>query len=335
VTALGDFLKAEGFTVNDSNVPYGREATWDKVRWLFVHHTAGSETKDSEDGQASYIRTAEGRYPPLAQLMLGQSSKVWVCAKPRSGQKDPGRASHAGEGSYPGISKDSANEVSLGVEVHCDGSHALSTHKAQYETLIDLLASLCSRYGLTSKEVVGHKEYSSTGKIDPRDDMDTIRRDVKDRMASGDNDGDAEMLATVRLKTSTDQSIPAAPSWNNIDWDSENDPQGWHADPGGYPSISCRKTGWVQTYARVNPKGGGLGDTLTVEVIRNVEPGDDSAWETVDSMSWVTNGSKRYSWSPSFRCVEGHKYRLRIQGGVTASTLDYGIWAWLVFKAPA
>jgi hypothetical protein len=334
MTTLGDYLKGKGFQVDDSSVPYGREAAWDKVRWLFVHHTAGSEASGSEAGQANYIKTASGRYPPLAQLMLGQSGKVWVCSKQRSGQKEPGRASHAGEGSYPGIPKDTANEVSLGVEVHCDGSHPLRTHGSQYEVLIRLLSDLCSRYGLTSANVVGHKEYSSTGKIDPRDNMDTIRRDVSDRM-KGDADTGDDMLAVLRLKTSTDQPIPSAPSANNVDWDSENDPQGWHADPGLYPSVSCRKTGWASTYVRLNPKGEARpGDRLVASVTRNEEPGDDSSWVDVDTCSWEIDNSGRYTWSPIFKCYEGHKYRLSVQVEGQAATLDYAIWAWLVSKQP-
>jgi len=187
VTTLGDYLKKQGFSVNDSDVPYGRDTTWEKVKWLFVHHTADSDDPSQSAARAHYIKTASGRYPPLAQIMLGRDQKVYICAKQRSGQAEPGRASHAGEGIYSNssgsIPRDCGNQMSLGIEVQCSGAHPLSHHKDSYATLINLLASLCRRYGLDQARVIGHKEYSSTGKIDPKDDCQQIRRDVKAALA--------------------------------------------------------------------------------------------------------------------------------------------------------
>ena len=178
MTTLGSWLKGEGFTVEDSDVPYGRDSTWHGVDWIVVHHTV-SDDDGSESSIASYIRNGgSGTYPPLAQIMLGQSGKVWMCSKERSGQSDPGRASHAGNGNGYGVPVDSMNAYSLGIECQCDGSHKLATHATLYQTLIELCAALCRRYGLDADHVIGHKEWSSTGKVDPRDDMDEIRADV-------------------------------------------------------------------------------------------------------------------------------------------------------------
>lgn len=145
-----------------------------------IHHTAGSETLTSEPSQASFIKT-KGDSPPLAQIMLGQSGTVWITAAPRSGQKEPGRASHAGLGGPAfGMSQNDANSQSLGIEVHCAGTHPIKTaHPAQYKILIDLVAALCKRYGLTEKNVLGHKEWAPNRKIDPKDNMNTFRADVK------------------------------------------------------------------------------------------------------------------------------------------------------------
>jgi hypothetical protein len=227
MTTLGDYLKKEGFTVNDSSVPYGRDATWDKVKWIFVHHTADTCDPKQSDARADYIKNAPSdRYPPLSQIMLGRNQKVYVCAKPRSGDAEPGRASHAGEGSYPGIPTNRANEMAIGIEVQCSGAHALSTHADSYATLIDLAASLCRRYGLNETKVIGHKEYSSTGKIDPRDNMDTIRKDVKAALAGGDGDegdmkhtvGVSDVPAPLEVAEGTQDFV----SWRDVDEDDEN-----------------------------------------------------------------------------------------------------------------
>lgn len=185
MSTLGSALKAAGFVVDDMPV-YGRATTWTGVKWLMVHHTAGSDSASSEASQMAYLKNAPAdRYPPLSQLGLGQSGKVWVISTQRSGQAEPGRASHAGNGVYPGISRDTGNQVALGIECHCSGAHALSTHKKMYDELIKLLVFLCKRYKLNETKVIGHKEYSSTGKIDPRDNMNTIRAAVKAGLAGG------------------------------------------------------------------------------------------------------------------------------------------------------
>ena len=80
------------------------------------------------------------------------------------------------------------NERALGIECQCDGSHKISTHSTQYKALISLLAALSRRYDVPNKNIIGHKEWSSTGKVDPRDDMDDIRADVAEAMEGEDMD---------------------------------------------------------------------------------------------------------------------------------------------------
>jgi hypothetical protein len=181
-TTLGRYLKTKGFIVDDTNVPYGRTSTWTKVKYIIVHHTVSSEKVTAEKEVANYVKS-KGSYPPLSQIMLGQSGKVWICSKQRPGQNEPGRANHAGFGSWPGVPRNQMNICSLGIEVQCNGMHPLNTHATQYKTLIKLIAQLCKRYGFDETHVIGHKEWSSTGKVDPRDSMSKIRADVKAQLA--------------------------------------------------------------------------------------------------------------------------------------------------------
>lgn len=176
MSALGEHLKSKGFVVNDQPV-YGRASTWQGVKWLMVHHYAGSESTADSPNEAKYAKTGT-LFPPICQLYLDLTGKVWVISKERDGQSSPGRANHAGAGSYPGISKDKGNEVALGIEVQCDGKHPLRNHQVEYEVLIRLLAELCRRHGLDESKVIGHKEYAPDRKVDPRDDMAQIRREV-------------------------------------------------------------------------------------------------------------------------------------------------------------
>jgi murein DD-endopeptidase MepM/ murein hydrolase activator NlpD len=175
-TVLGEALLAAGFTVHDADVPLGRESTWRGVEFLMVHHT-GSPDTNTAASDARWIRTGNAD-APLAQLMLDQTGEVWVCCAPRGDQPDPGRASHAGRGNGYGVPDDKMNEVSLGIECKADGSRPLADYPVMYEALIRLLRFLSERYGVPTDNIIGHKEWSSTGKVDPRDDMDTVRADV-------------------------------------------------------------------------------------------------------------------------------------------------------------
>jgi len=209
MTTLGAWLKTQGFTVDDNDVPLGRQSTWSNVKYLMVHHTASPDT-GSEYGIAKYVRTG-GTYPPLAQIMLGQSGKVWMTCQERGGQKDPGRASHAGNGSGFGVARDTMNSHALGIECQCDGTHKLAKHVRLYSVLIDLLAALSRHYRVPVANIIGHKEWSNTGKVDPRDDMSVIRAAVAKKLEGSvsTSDGFLSLKETDvrKVKTNTDVLI--------------------------------------------------------------------------------------------------------------------------------
>jgi hypothetical protein len=219
-------LKGEGFTVDDSNVPTGRDSTWRGVSFLMVHHTV-SDCDGSESSIASYCRTGgSGTYPPLCQIMLGHSGKVWMTCKERSGQPDPGRASHAGSGDGYGIPDDTMNERALGIECQCSGSHPIANHSTQYQTLINLLAALSQRYGVPVKNIIGHKEWSSTGKVDPRDDMNKIRADVSDQLQ--DYEGEDMDVLDYDYLDKPGGTFTATGSYKKLDQSTWNPPRdGW------------------------------------------------------------------------------------------------------------
>lgn len=180
-TTLGQWLRARGWVVHDDGVPLGRESAWRGVEYLMVHHTGspGNDTSDPAE-MAEYIRHAEAdKHPPLAQLLLDQGGEVWVCCREREGQAVPGRASHAGSGGGYGIPDDSMNERCLGVEHMADGTKPLRSYPILYDASTRLFADLRSYFGLGADRVIGHKEWSDTGKVDPLDDMDVVRADVE------------------------------------------------------------------------------------------------------------------------------------------------------------
>lgn len=201
-TTLGVFLASKGFIVHDTEVPLGRESTWSGVEFLMVHHT-GSPDSNSAASDARWIRSGN-EDAPLAQLMLDQQGEVWVCCRERDGQPDPGRASHAGRGNGYGVPDDRMNEVSLGIECKADGSKPLSSYPVLYETLIRLLRVLAERYAVATENIIGHKEWSSTGKVDPRDDMDGLRADVDGAVTPPDPEQPEFPEGSIGVKIETD-----------------------------------------------------------------------------------------------------------------------------------
>ena len=243
MSSLGSFLAREGFAVIDAPVN-GRESEWRGVSWLFVHHTASTCDPDNAGADARYIKTASGRFPPLSQLMLGQDNRVYVTGRQRTGQAEPGRASHAGEGVYPGIPRDQGNAVALGLEVQCSGRHPLATHAITYTTMVRLLASLCRRYTLDPSRVIGHKEYSTTGKIDPLDNMTTIRRDVAAALKPQPHPPAGDTMMFLSVKAPKEGTPVPAGKWVAVKWTREADDD-WKGHPDGYARIDLPRGGLV------------------------------------------------------------------------------------------
>lgn len=190
VHSLDDYVKhlrSWGLTVVVIHKP-ARSGAWGMPYALFLHHTG--DTCDPADVQAVLRVVRDGRSDvpgPLAQELVGQDCVVYVIATPQPGQVAPGRCNHAGKGEYPRLhlSLDNGNPHSSGTEVQCSGQHPLSTHVQQYRVVIRLLAAKAAFYNLTASAVIGHKEYAPRRKVDPKDDMNHVRRDVADELRAG------------------------------------------------------------------------------------------------------------------------------------------------------
>jgi len=194
------------------------------------------------------------------------------------------------------------NAHSLGIECQCDGSHPIKTHSTQYEALIRLLAALSRRYNVPVENIIGHKEWSSTGKVDPRDDMDDIRKDVAEALDSEDEMADVLDYDYLEKPGGT---FSVTRSWKDLDQSYWNPP----------------RKGWENTfsYMRVTPKfkSGKTHGALQLQIMR--ENGDEHAPHTIPIdiddlqddgtfpttfMSWEL-GEKGGSTKVQIRCVGG------------------------------
>lgn len=142
---------------------------------VLCHHTATRKTSNV----ASVLRLlTHGRSDlpgPLCQIGLGRDGTVYLIAS--------GRANHAGNAKRSGtVAAGDGNELYIGIEAFNDGVGE-PWPAVQYRAYVLLCAVLSIKItGNSANTVRGHKETSSTGKVDPRFDMDEFRNKVAVKM---------------------------------------------------------------------------------------------------------------------------------------------------------
>lgn len=183
---------------------------------VLCHHTASKA-----DGIAGTKILVDGRSDlpgPLAQFGLSRDGTVYVVAS--------GRANHAGKARASGtVAAGDGNALYIGIEAMNDGVGE-PWPPAQYQAYVKLAAALCKHVtGNSAATVRGHKETSTTGKIDPRFDMDTFRASVARHL-----DDRAVRPSAVRT-----------PRWDVI-WTTANDIAGDHraTSPSGAAARTIR-----------------------------------------------------------------------------------------------
>ncbi|MGY1946561.1 peptidoglycan recognition protein family protein [Nocardia asiatica] len=173
-TFLADVLRAEGLKVIEHDGWRSRgHGDFSNVRGVLCHHTAGGGPNDW-----AIVQNGRSDLPgPLAQLVLERDGTFRVIAA--------GVCWHAGRGSWPGWPTDNANYCVIGIEAVNDG-RGQEWPAVQLDAYKRGCAAILRFLGRTADDCVGHKEYSSEGKIDPFGiDMDAFRRDVQEIIDNG------------------------------------------------------------------------------------------------------------------------------------------------------
>lgn len=118
---------------------------------------------------------------PLCQFGLDRQGVVWLVAA--------GRANHAGQARAVGsVAAGDGNELYFGIEAFNSGTGE-AWPAVQYNAYVLLCAVLSVEFTKnSSRTVAGHKETSTTGKIDPTFDMDQFRKRVDAMMEQIEKD---------------------------------------------------------------------------------------------------------------------------------------------------
>lgn len=170
---LPEVLRSAGLTVHE--YPGWRDrghGDFGSIWGVVCHHTG------------SFAETARGiaEHPDLglaSQLYLAPDGTYTVCGV--------GIAWHAGVGSWPGLPRDDANRLTIGIEAANDGGgrpglpHRHGWSDAQYDAYVTGVAAILRHLGVPASHAIGHKEWAGDeqGKWDPGAiDMDIFRADV-------------------------------------------------------------------------------------------------------------------------------------------------------------
>ncbi len=177
LTWLPEVLEAAGLKVAEQpgwrTSGHGDVGT---IRGVICHHTAGPLA-----GNAPSLGSVTNGRPdlsgPLAQLCLGRDGTFFVVAA--------GRAFHAGEGAWQGIT--TGNTSFIGIEAEntglTTGPNANTWPDVQMDAYRRGVAAILRRIGADAVMCCGHKEWAPTRKIDPTFDMTNFRQGVTDILA--------------------------------------------------------------------------------------------------------------------------------------------------------
>ncbi|MGV9479158.1 N-acetylmuramoyl-L-alanine amidase [Gordonia aichiensis] len=163
-TWLPDVLRAAGLRCDVYPGAFDRgHGDFGNIWGIVAHHTG------------SFGETPRGiaEHPALglaSQLYLSRDGVYTLCGV--------GIAWHAGEGSWPGLPTNNANQCTIGIEAANDGTSGWSA--AQYNAYVRGCAAILNKLGQPSSHVIGHKEWAAIqGKWDPGGiNMNTFRADV-------------------------------------------------------------------------------------------------------------------------------------------------------------
>ena len=165
---LFDVIRAAGLKVQELAGARDRgHGDFGDITHIVAHHTGGNSSAE-----------AIAFHPDLglcSQIFINRKGEIWVCGV--------GIAWHAGPGEWPGIPRNDANRVAIGIEAENTGTEGWS--REQYWAYVTLCAAIMNKLGKPASHVIGHKEWAgkTQGKWDPGGmDMNKFRADIAAKM---------------------------------------------------------------------------------------------------------------------------------------------------------
>ncbi|MET0417101.1 MAG: N-acetylmuramoyl-L-alanine amidase, partial [Actinoplanes sp.] len=201
---LVDVLRAAGVqvVVEGDWLNRMRPGSFDPIGVLWHHTASTSSASNPHPALGICINGRSDLAGPLCQALVDYNGVFHVISA--------GRCNHAGVsgGSGP-IPSGDGNTLMIGWEIDYNGVDQQMT-AAQYNASIAATAAVLTRLGRDSSYARGHRETSTTGKIDPSFiDLNVMRADVAAKMAGGG----AAWSSTV---DNTMEGVPVVPYGSGI-----------------------------------------------------------------------------------------------------------------------
>ena len=157
---------------------------FDGTPWgVLCHHTAGAGPSAGDIPSLHELIHGRGLPNPLSGPLcnygLARDGHVYVVAA--------GSANHAGEGHWPGLPTNHANDRLVGIEAentgYVQGPHAEPWPIVQMDAYVRLCAAILEHIDEPVTHCLGHKEWAPGRKTDPTFDMHLFRARVAEEMA--------------------------------------------------------------------------------------------------------------------------------------------------------
>jgi hypothetical protein len=255
---LADVARAAGLRVREVDGWRTRGALVDgwglplDPRVVICHHTAESASSYPAGGLRVVTYGRTGLPGPIANYYLSRDAVVYVVASGVSHNAGTGNARTAGHPEWYG------NGRTIGIEAADDGSGA-PYPPAMYDAYVRLCAAICDHMGWPASRVLGHKEWSTTGKVDPTFSMSQFRTRLAGLLDQEDD---------MPIRTSLGKTAPQSLAWGRfveVLWDKEYaDPSGAHRDAGSYPGYNPPGAGWVDSQVQLAIEGLAPGDSYQI-----------------------------------------------------------------------
>lgn len=142
---------------------------------IVVHADASSKTSGPKGGLNSVIYGSKTAPPPVGNFQIGRDGTVYVVASGVSNNAGKGNARAIGHPEWSG------NSRTIGIEA-ANNNLGEPWPAVQYTAYVRLVSVLCKFYKIPASYVIGHKEWSTSGKSDPSFNMPAFRKAVYDRM---------------------------------------------------------------------------------------------------------------------------------------------------------
>lgn len=192
------------------------------IRGVIWHHTATNRARFNSDDAPTVGMCTTGRPDvagPLCNIVFGRTGIVYLIAA--------GVGNHAGRGSAPGIPIHTGNHYFIGIEMESSGIAPWDWTPDQLRVAPYLGAALELGYlqhlPAEMRLQLGHKEYSSEGKIDPAGwpgDCDGLRASINAAIAELQGGAPAPVAPAQAPAAPAPAPAPAPPRFSDseIHW---------------------------------------------------------------------------------------------------------------------